>query len=111
MDAAESTRRTAPLRAVGEGSRRTGAVAAELSERDHEILAFERQWWKHAGSKEKAVRELFCMSSTRYYQVLNRLIDSQAALREDPMLIRRLRKARAGRRRVRVSRKLGIELR
>lgn len=106
MDAAESTRRSpSPLDVVTDGSDRSG-----LSGRDHEILAFERQWWKHAGSKEKAIRELFEMSSTRYYQVLNRLIDSEAALRFDPMLIRRLRKTRAARKRVRAARKLGIEL-
>ena len=52
---------------------------AGLSERDREIIAFERQWWKYAGSKETAIKELFDMSSTRYYQVLNALIDHPAA--------------------------------
>ncbi len=47
--------------------------ALELSARDREILAFERQWWKYAGAKEQAVRDLFDMSATRYYQVLNTL--------------------------------------
>ena len=42
-----------------------------LSRREHDILAFERQWWKYAGSKEDAIKELFSMSATRYYQVLN----------------------------------------
>ena len=37
-----------------------------LSRRDKEILAFERQWWKYAGAKEQAIRELFDMSATRY---------------------------------------------
>ncbi|WP_034268793.1 DUF3263 domain-containing protein [Haloechinothrix halophila] len=81
-----------------------------LSRRDHEILAFERQWWQYAGAKEQAIRELFSMSATRYYQVLNRLIDSEAALRVDPLLIKRLRKTRAARKRVRAARRLGIEL-
>jgi hypothetical protein len=36
-----------------------------LSRRDREILAFERQWWKYAGAKEQAIRELFDMSTTR----------------------------------------------
>ena len=45
------------------------------SSRDREILAFERQWWKYAGAKEQAIRELFDMSATRYYQVLNALVD------------------------------------
>ena len=50
-------------------------VTPALSERDREILDFERQWWKYAGAKETAVRDKFDMSSTRYYQVLNALID------------------------------------
>ncbi|MDV6014416.1 DUF3263 domain-containing protein [Haloechinothrix sp. LS1_15] len=106
MDAAES---------MLPSEERAPSVPAEtptggLSHRDHEILAFERQWWKYQGAKERAIRELFGMSPTRYYQVLNRLIDSQEALRADPMLIKRLRKARSARRRTRVARRLGIEL-
>jgi hypothetical protein len=88
-----------------------GAVdAPELSTRDREILAFERQWWKYAGAKEQAVRELFDMSATRYYQVLNTLIDSRAALAFDPMLVKRLRRMRATRQRARSARRLGIRL-
>ena len=37
--------------------------SGELSERDREIIAFERQWWKYAGAKEQAIRELFDMLS------------------------------------------------
>ncbi|HEX3336992.1 MAG TPA: DUF3263 domain-containing protein, partial [Jatrophihabitans sp.] len=33
--------------------------AGGLNRRDREILAFERQWWKYAGAKEQAIRELF----------------------------------------------------
>lgn len=80
-----------------------------LSERDQEILAFERQWWKYAGSKETAIKELFDMSSTRYYQVLNGLIDDPAALAHDPMLVKRLRRLRASRQRARSARRLGVE--
>ena len=85
------------------------AAASELSERDQQILAFERQWWKYAGAKEQAVRELFEMSATRYYQVLNALIDSPAALAHDPMLIKRLRRMRTTRQRARTARRLGID--
>ena len=86
------------------------SVSAELSDRDREIIAFERQWWKYAGAKEQAIRELFDMSATRYYQVLNALIDSQDALEADPMLIKRLRRLRASRQRARSARRLGIQL-
>ena len=81
----------------------------ELSDRDREIIAFERQWWKYAGAKEQAIRELFDMSATRYYQVLNALIDHPAALEHDPMLIKRLRRLRASRQRARSARRLGLE--
>lgn len=87
----------------------TTDAAGELSERDREILAFERQWWKYAGAKEQAIRELFEMSATRYYQVLNALIDSPAALAADPMLVKRLRRLRATRQRARTARRLSDE--
>ena len=85
-------------------------VADGLTRRDREILAFERQWWKYAGAKEQAIRELFDMSATRYYQVLNALIDTPAALAADPMLVKRLRRLRASRQRQRSARRLGIEV-
>jgi len=85
-------------------------VGGVLSERDREILAFERQWWKYAGAKEQAIRELFDMSATRYYQVLNALIDRQDALELDPMLVKRLRRMRASRQRARSARRLGMKV-
>ncbi len=85
-------------------------LAVGLSERDTQILAFERQWWKYAGAKEQAIKELFDMSATRYYQVLNTLLDNPAALEADPMLVKRLRRMRAARQRARSARRLGIEL-
>ncbi len=79
-----------------------------LSDRDRKILAFERQWWKHAGAKEQAIRETFEMSSTRYYQLLNIVIDRPEALVHDPMLVKRLRKVRAQRQRQRAARRFGF---
>jgi hypothetical protein len=81
-----------------------------LSDRDVEILAFERQWWKFAGAKEQAVRDKFQMSATRYYQVLNALIDKPEALAQDPLLVKRLRRLRAARQRFRSAKRLGIDL-
>ncbi len=84
--------------------------AMELSDRDQQILAFERLWWKYAGAKEQAVREQFDMSATRYYQVLNALIDKPEAQAFDPLLVKRLRRLRAARQRQRSARRLGIEV-
>lgn len=81
-----------------------------LSEREVDVLAFERQWWRYAGAKEQAIRDRFGVSPTRYYQILNKLIDKQEAMRADPMLVKRLRKVRASRQRTRAARRLGIEL-
>jgi hypothetical protein len=73
------------------------APAPGLDERALEILAFERKWWKHAGSKEQAIRDTFSLSATRYYQLLNGLLDDPRALEHDPVLVGRLRRLRASR--------------
>src|SRR6188474_687932 len=100
MDAAEALTRSGPVAEVDDG----------LTRREREILAFERQWWRYAGAKEQAIRDLFAMSSTRYYQVLNALIDRTEALAHDPMLVKRLRRLRSARQRARSARRLGIEV-
>ena len=76
---------------------------AELEERGQQILAFERQWWRRAGAKEQAIRETFGLSATRYYQLLNGLLDDPLALAHDPGLVQRLRRLRASRTRARGS--------
>jgi hypothetical protein len=81
-----------------------------LTRREHDILSFERQWWKYAGAKEDAIKELFSMSATRYYQVLNALVDRPEALAADPMLVKRLRRLRASRQKARAARRLGFEI-
>lgn len=83
---------------------------AALSERDARILEFENRWWQFAGAKEQAIRELFDMSATRYYQVLNAIIDMPAALEADPMLVKRLRRMRDARQKARSAKRLGISL-
>ena len=95
---------------MAETAERPAAPDAPLSDRDREVLAFERQWWKYAGAKEQAIKELFDMSATRYYQLLNYLIDSPAALEADPMLVKRLRRLRAQRQRQRSARRLGVNV-
>jgi hypothetical protein len=95
---------------VASSPQHDGREPAELSARDAEILTFERQWWKFAGAKEQAIRDKFQMSATRYYQVLNALIDKPEALAQDPLLVKRLRRLRATRQRNRSAKRLGIDL-
>jgi hypothetical protein len=65
------------------------------------MLAFERQWWRHAGAKEQAIRDRFGISATRYYQVLNALLDRPEAVAYEPQIVNRLRRLRAARQRAR----------
>jgi hypothetical protein len=72
-----------------------------LTEREAQILSFEAKWWRHAGSKEQAIRDTFGLSSTRYYQLLNALLDNPAAMEHEPVIVGRLRRLRSTRARTR----------
>lgn len=80
-----------------------------LDERARAILDLEREAWKLTVPKARVIRERFGISVTRYHQVLSRTIDLQAALKYDPMLVRRLRRIREARRRRRVADRLGVK--
>jgi len=81
-----------------------------LGRRELDILAFERQWWKYAGAKEDAIKSALGLSATRYYQILNAIIDRPEALQADPMHVKRLRRLRAGRQKARAARRLGFTI-
>lgn len=80
------------------------AQSGGLSDLEVRILEFERSWWRYAGAKESAIKELFDMSAPRYYQLLNDLIDREDALLASPMLVKRLRRLRQARMSARSSR-------
>jgi hypothetical protein len=80
-----------------------------LDERSRAILDFERSWWARPGTKGHAIRARFGFSPARYYQLLSRLIDSPEAARHDLLLVKRLRRRRATRRRVRFEGTLRVE--
>ena len=69
-----------------------------LTELEVRILEFEKNWWRFAGAKESAIRELFNLNPPAYYQLLNNLIDRPDALLASPMLVKRLRRIREARR-------------
>ncbi|MBB5118030.1 hypothetical protein AF335_09585 [Streptomyces eurocidicus] len=69
-----------------------------LSERDRAVLALERRTWPGPGAKERAVRERLGITPTRYYQLLNALLDDERALAHDPVTVNRLRRVRDARR-------------
>ncbi|MER5865748.1 DUF3263 domain-containing protein [Kitasatospora sp. NPDC002040] len=71
---------------------------SELTDRELAVLALEARSWRTTGAKERAVREELDLSATRYYQILNRLLDRQEALAHDPVLVNRLRRIREAKR-------------
>ena len=69
------------------------------------MLQLAQHWWKYQGAKEAAIRRQFDITATRYYQVLNALINKPAALAADPITVNRLLRLRAQRQRARSSRR------
>jgi hypothetical protein len=79
---------------------------SSLSDLEFRILEFERSWWRFAGAKESAIKDLFDLSAPRYYQILNDLIDRPDALEASPMLVKRLRRLREARTSARTTRSI-----
>jgi hypothetical protein len=80
--------------------------ADELDDRSRAVLDFERDWTRHAGAKEEAIRQAFGLSATRYYQLLGALIETRQALAYDPLLVGRLLRLREARAAARSARAL-----
>ncbi len=79
-------------------------AGSRLTDLESRILEFERNWWRFAGAKETAIKELFDLTAPRYYQLLNDLIDREDALAASPMLVKRLRRLREARMQARTAR-------
>ncbi|MDO9497375.1 MAG: DUF3263 domain-containing protein [Nocardioides sp.] len=77
------------------------STTTALSVRDHMTLQLEGTRFKYAGVKESRVRELFGETATRYYQRLDALLESTAALAAYPTTVRRLQRLREQRRALR----------
>lgn len=84
----------------------TPAATTGLTDTELAILDLERRWWKYPGAKETTILEQLGMTATRYYQVLNTLLDRPEALAADPMVVRRLTRLRDARRAIRSPRRL-----
>lgn len=76
-----------------------GMPVTHLSTTERSILDLERDWWQTPGPKGEAIRARLGMSPSAYYRRLGALIDRPDVLELDPLLVRRLRRARADRRR------------
>jgi hypothetical protein len=58
--------------------------------------------------KSAGIREHLHLSPTRYYRLLNALLDDPDALAFDPLVVRRLRRTRLQRRRARFEGRTGL---
>ncbi|WP_435855417.1 DUF3263 domain-containing protein [Streptomyces malaysiensis] len=96
--AEDQTRDQTPGQAPDQAQDREPGTGAGLSERDRDVLAVERRGWPGPGAKERAIRERLGISPTRYYQLLNALLDDPRALEHDPVTVNRLRRIRDERR-------------
>ena len=92
------------------GSSRNARARSTLDERSRNVIDFEREAWKLTVTKERAIRERFGFSPSRYHQLLHRIIDRPEALAYDPMVVRRLRRVREARRRARTASGLGLDV-
>lgn len=66
-----------------------------LTDRDSAILELEAQRFDTAGGKEQAIRDRLGITPVRYYQRLNQLLDTEAALAAQPVMVNRLRRIRS----------------
>ncbi|MGY9072061.1 MAG: DUF3263 domain-containing protein [Acidimicrobiales bacterium] len=72
---------------------------APLTELERALLAFETSWWSGSTPKDEAVRTEFQMTAEEYGIMIDQLIDREAAMEFDPLVVRRLRRLRDRRRR------------
>ena len=77
-------------------------LVVALTQRDRDILDFERSWWTATSPKDVQIRERFELSATRYYQLLSELLEDGEAMSYDPLVVRRLQRQRDRRRRARL---------
>jgi len=79
----------------------------ELSERSRQILDFERTWRALPGTKAAAIRQRFGLSDSRYYQLLNAVLDEPGVAAYDPLVVKRLRRRKERRQRARFGSQYG----
>jgi hypothetical protein len=73
-----------------------------LNDVERRMLDLEHEdWSKSPGGKEQAIRDRLGLSAIRYYQLLNHLLGTEAALEYDPIVVKRLLRLRDRRHRAR----------
>ena len=65
-----------------------------LTERDRALLEFERTWWTLDTPKDVVLAERFSLTPEHYHRVLIDLVDRPEALEHEPIVVRRVLRAR-----------------
>lgn len=65
-----------------------------MTDEDRALLDFADKHWRYAGNQADAIMAQFGISVTRYWQRVNRLLDTEEALAYNPVLVNRLRRLR-----------------
>jgi hypothetical protein len=71
----------------------------ELTDRQRDMLDFERTWWQFDEPRDELIRARFGCSSDEYYAELNQVLEMPGALAHDPLVVRRFNRRRLRRRR------------
>lgn len=69
------------------------------------MLEFEGLRWAFPAAKQAQIMERFSISETRYFQIVNSLVDRPESLAAYPTTVRRLQRLREGRRAERTTRR------
>jgi Protein of unknown function (DUF3263) len=72
----------------------------ELTDRQRELLDFERTWWQFDDSRDKLIRARFGCGPDEYDAELDQVLEHPGAMRHDPLVVRRFQRRRLRRRRV-----------
>ena len=70
----------------------------ELTDRQRELLEFERRWPKYNGDKIRAVSEFFDHTMRDYERLLEKVLELPSAREYDGELVSRARRLRRGQR-------------
>jgi hypothetical protein len=73
-------------------------MSQPLTDLERELLDFAGLTWRSRGLQEQEIRRRFDMSATRFWQLVNALLERPEALAYAPTTVRRLQRLRDGRR-------------
>ena len=73
-----------------------------LDERSAAMLDFERAWWNDTEPRDQAIRVRFQCSPEEYHAELTKVLDDPAAMDDDPLVVRRLKRLRLRARKARL---------